>query len=198
MKDTKVFCIGYAKTGTSTLRKVLEMLGYKVAGYDQFRHFSRQETVTQAELAAHGIETMKDFDACQDSPWSVLYRDLDRAYPGAKFIHVIRDRDAWIKSAVGDFSGHPNPVRMVIYGSLVPDGNEEGWLAAYDRHNREVTEYFAGRDEDFLQLRLEELDFETICRFVGEEYTGQKIPKTNTRFKKRLKMLFWKLTGART
>lgn len=196
MKETKVFCIGFAKTGTTTLKKTLDMLGYRVAGYDQFRGLSK-DGVTYEDLAAHGVATMEEFDACQDSPWSILYRELDRAFPGSKFIHVIRDRDAWIKSAVGDFSGHPNPMRMVIYGSLVPEGNEAGWLEAYDRHNREVTEYFANRGEDFLQLKLEDLDFETVCRFVGEEYTGQKLPKTNTRFQKRLKKLVWKVTGTR-
>jgi len=196
MKETKVFCIGFAKTGTTTLKKTLRSLNYRVAGYNEFREFAERETVTHDELATHAVKTMQDFDACQDSPWSILYRELDAAYPGSKFIHVIRDRDAWIKSALGDFSGHPNPLRQVIYGSLVPEGNEDGWLEAYDRHNREVTAYFTGR-EDFLQLKLEDLDFETVCRFIGEEYTGQKLPVTNTKFQKRMKKLWWKISGNR-
>lgn len=196
MKSNKVFCIGYAKTGTTTLKQTLRSLGYRVAGYNEFRAFATQDNITYEALAEHAIKTMEDFDACQDSPWSILYRDLDAAYPDAKFIHVIRDSAAWIKSAKGDFSGHPNPLRQVIYGSLVPEGNEDGWVAAYEKHNREVTEYFAGRD-DFLQLRLEDLDFETVCRFIGEEYTGQKLPVTNTKFQKRMKKFWWKITGAR-
>lgn len=197
MKETKVFCVGFAKTGTTTLRKTLKSLGFRVAGYDSFRKFADKQDVTYDDLAAHAVEEIRAYDACQDSPWSILYRDLDRAFPGSKFIHVIRDRDAWIRSALGDFSGHPNPIRKVIYGSLVPEGNEEGWLDAYDRHNAAVTEHFSGRSEDFLQLKLEDLDFETVCRFVGEEYRGQKLPKTNTRFQKRLKKLVWKVTGTR-
>ena len=195
MKETKVFCIGFAKTGTTTLRKTLTSLGYRVAGYGRFRDFAEKDDVRREDLIAHGVKVMTSFDACQDSPWSIMYKELDAAYPGSKFIHVIRDRDAWIESALGDFSGHPNPIRKIIYGSLVPEGNEEGWLEAYDRHNREVTGYFADRGDDFLQLKLQDLDFETVCRFVGEEFTGQKLPKTNTRFQKRLKKLYWKVTG---
>ena len=195
MKETKVFCVGFAKTGTTTLKKTLKSLGYRVAGYDEFRHFSKQQHVTFEELAVHGLAAMDRFDACQDSPWPILYKELDAAFPGSKFIHVIRDRDAWIKSAVGDFSGHPNPMREVIYGTLSPEGNEASWLERYDQHNREVEEYFAGRGDCYLQVKLEELEFETVCEFLGEKYSGQKLPVANTRLKKSLKKILWKIKG---
>ena len=43
----------------------------------------------------------------------------------------------------------------------------------------------------------QDLDFETICTFVGEEYSGQKLPVANTRLQKNLKKILWKFTGTR-
>ncbi len=198
MKETKVFCIGFAKTGTTTLRKTLKSLGYTVAGYNEFRKFAGRDSVTYDELLDHAINVMThEFDSCQDTPWSIMYKDLDRAFPGSKFIHVIRDSDAWINSAAGDFDTVQNPIHEVVYGSRAPKGNEAEWQAVYDRHNIEVPRYFAGREDDYLQLRLENLDFETVCTFVGEEYTGQKLPKANTRLQKNLKKILWKFTGTK-
>lgn len=197
MKDTKVFCLGFAKTGTNTLTQMLEPMGYRVAGYDQFRHFSKADVVTRDALLAHALEVMKDYDASQDSPWPIFYREMDAAFPGSKFIHVIRDSQRWLDSATNDFGGHPNPVRVPIYGSDRPDGNEIGWLDRYETHNAEVAAYFADRPDDYLQMKLEGgINYKAVCDFLGEPYKGQKVPHANTRFSKGLRKIWWRVRGA--
>lgn len=196
MKNTKVFNLGFAKTGTNTITQMLKSLGYRVAGYDQFRHFSKQDTVTREELLSHALEVMKDFDASQDSPWPIFFREMDAAFPGSKFIHVIRDSRKWLDSAVNDFGGHPNPVRVPIYGSDRPDGHEIEWLDRYETHNDEVAAWFADRPDDYLQMRLEGgLDYERLCTFLGEPYEGQAVPHANTRLTKKARMLWRRITG---
>ena len=143
-------------------------------------------------LAEHpNIQGMKDSSGNIDR----FYRTLDRAFPGAKFIHVVRDRDAWIASAVKDFGTYPNAIHQAIYGSPCPVGHEDAWLARYDRHNAEVAAYFADRPDDLLSLRLEDgISFEAVCPFLGQPMVARGTPVANTRAKKRLKMAWWKLT----
>lgn len=195
MKSPKVFCIGFQKTGTSSIGLALERLGYRVAGYAQFRDLAHQSGLDQETLAARGIEVAQNYDAAQDTPWPILYRDLDAAFPGSKFIHVVRDREAWIGSALKDFGDHSNEIHQVIYGCDRPMGNEETWLQRYDRHNAEVVAYFADRPQDFLSLKLEagEIGWDRICGFLGAPDPGVPWPHANKRHVKRVKMLYWKL-----
>jgi hypothetical protein len=188
----KVFGIGFQKTGTTTLGVIFDKLGYRVAGYDQFRHLANRETLTFKEVEALAIEVAQSHDAAKDSPWSILYQSLDQAFPGSKFIHVVRNSDAWIKSAVNDFGDHPNAMREVIYGSRYPIGNEAAWLERYERHNKEVAEYFENRPDDFLAIQLENegINFEAVCTFLGEKVVGAGSPRANTRFRKKLKTIW--------
>lgn len=188
----KVFGIGFQKTGTTTLGVIFDKLGYRVAGYDQFRHLANRETLSFEEVEELALTIAQDHDAAKDSPWSILYKSLDQAFPGAKFIHVVRDPDAWIKSAVRDFGDHPNAMREVIYGTRFPKGNEEAWLARYNRHNTEVAAYFADRPEDYLAIRLEDggVNYEIVCNFLGEKVVGRGTPVANTRLRKQFKTVW--------
>ncbi len=191
----KVFGIGFQKTGTTTLGVIFDRLGYRTAGYHQFRHLAQLEGLTLAEIEREALAMAPGYDAFKDTPWPVLYQSLDRAFPGSKFIHVTREPRAWIASAVKDFNGWPNALHQAIYGVPHPAGHEETWLARYERHNREVQAYFAGRPADCLTLRLEDgVTFEAVCDFLGETRVGQGAPRANTRLKKRLKMAWWRLT----
>lgn len=194
----KVFGIGFQKTGTTTLGKMLETLGYRTAGYHPFRHLAGQKDLVLAEVEALVLDLAADYDAAQDTPWPIFYEALDKAFPGSKFIHVTRDPSAWIRSAVNDFGHHPNALHQAIYGTPYPEGNEEIWLERYNRHNAEVAAYFADRPQDCLFLRLEDgVNYEKVCTFLGLPIVETGVPKANTRFKKRLKLLWWRLTGGR-
>lgn len=196
MAKPKVFGIGFQKTGTTTLGVIFDRLGYRTAGYYQFRHLARREDLTMDEIEAEALAIARDHDAAKDTPWPVLYQSLDRTFPGSKFIHVTREPGAWIASAVKDFDRWPNALHQAIYGVPYPAGHEDVWLARYERHNREVRDYFAGRPDDCLFLRLEDgVTFEAVCDFLGERRVGEGSPRANTRLKKRLKMAWWRLTG---
>lgn len=193
MAGTKVFGIGFQKTGTTTLGRIFDALGYRTVSYHQFRDMADRDDLTFEQVEARALTLMADYDAAKDSPWPILYQSLDRAFPGSKFIHVVRDPEAWIKSAVKDFGSHPNAIRQVIYGSPYPKGHESEWLERYERHNREVREYFASRPDDLLSLPLEEVSYEKVCYFLGEPLVGEGAPVANTRWKKKFKMMWWRL-----
>lgn len=189
----KVFGVGFQKSGTTTLGSMLSTLGYKVAGYHSFRDFAYYSDLTWDILETRALEVMENYNAAKDTPWPLLYPLLDRHFPGSKFIHVIRDPEAWVASAVRDFADHPNAVHRLIYGSPYPEGHEQVWLERYTRHNAETAAYFKGRDNDYLQLHLEELNYVRLCSFLGKPLISSEPPQANTRLKKKLKMLWWKV-----
>ncbi len=194
MSETKVFGIGFQKTGTTTLGVIFQKLGYRMAGYGEFRHLARRTSLEMTEIEALALTVARDFDAFQDTPWPLLYQSLDRAFPGSKFIHVIRDADAWINSAVNDFGADPNAIHQAIYGSPCPVGHEADWLARYNRHNHEVQAYFADRPGDLLTLQLEDgISYEKVCTFLGKPLVATGTPRANTRAKKIFKKLWWRL-----
>lgn len=194
MVKPKVFGIGFHKTGTTSLGVIFNRLGYRVAGFDEFRDFSNRKDLSFEEVEKRALEIAKTIDAVKDSPWPIFYKSLDEAFPGSKFIHITRDPEHWIKSAVKDFGKNPNALRSIIYGSLYPQGNEAEWLDRYNRHNAEVASYFANRPNDYFHIRIEDgVSYEKICGFLGEPLVDSGVPKANTWLRKRLKMLWWRL-----
>lgn len=153
----KVFGIGFQKTGTSSLGEALEHLGYSVIDY-----FGT--TLPLDELRARyvelGLELAQKYDAVQDMPWPLMFRELDQAFPGAKFILTERDADTWYDSMVKHFGETPTPMRQMTYGedAPAPAGNKERYHEVYLAHNDTVKAYFADRPNDFLILNLEKGD----------------------------------------
>jgi hypothetical protein len=195
MAKVKVFGVGFQKTGTTTLGVILDRLGYRVAGYHDFRDLAGRRDLSLTEIESRALGIAIGVDAAKDTPWPVLYDSLDRAFPGSKFIHVIRDEAAWIRSAVNDFGNNFNGLHLAIYGVPHPEGNEEIWLARYRRHNAEVAAHFADRPDDYLQLRLEDgISFEKICAFLNEPLVATGVPVTNTRIKKKMKKFWWRVS----
>lgn len=172
----KVFCIGFHKTGTKSLAAALRTLGYRVTGPNGVRD---PEIATNVYDMAAKLVTQ--YDAFQDNPWPIIYREMDERHPGSKFILVLRDTQAWIDSQVKHFGTEETPMRKWIYGVGCPKGNEEVYLARYARHNREVQEYFASRPDDLLVMKLESgAAWEPICRFLGKKVPDLPYPRENT------------------
>jgi len=195
MKDVKVFGIGFQKTGTSSLGKALEVLGYRVGGYNDFRSMADDPDLTMEMVIEHAHAMVERYDAMKDTPWPILYKEMDQAYPGSKFIHVVRSTESWMRSARRDFGTHPNFMHRLIYGCDFPAGNEDVWVARYEQHNREVLEYFHGRDSDFISLDLNkgEVCFERICAFLGEPVPDVDWPHVNQRADKKRRMFVAKV-----
>lgn len=189
----KVFCIGFQKTGTSSLAKALGILGYSVGGYYDFRHLAKKENLTEAELIKAAIETAKRYDAVQDTPYPPYFRELDKAFPGSKFILVTRDPEQWLKSAVTDFANYENQIHQVIYGVPYPIGHEDAFVERFSRHNREVVEYFADRPDDLLVMDLSKVGWEPVCQFLGKPVPDVPWPVANTKKEKNRKKLLWRV-----
>jgi hypothetical protein len=128
---------------------------------------------------AHDL--VRQFDAFQDNPWPIIFREMDRAYPGSRFILTIRQPDQWIRSLVRHFGTAETPMRRWIYGVGSPLGNEDAYLRRYDKHNREVREYFAMRPGDLLEFDVARGDeWRKLCPFLGLPVRHGPFPHRNS------------------
>ena len=172
----KVFCIGFHKTGTKSLARALEILGYRVTGPNGAR---------DPRIAEHALPMALDiasrFDAFNDNPWPVLFREMDAAFPGARFILTRRAPETWIASVVRHFGDERTPMREWIYGPGLgaPRGNERAYLDRFRGHNEDVIEHFSGR-ECLLTMDITAGDgWERLCGFLGMPIPDRPFPHVN-------------------
>ena len=171
----KVFCIGFHKTGTKSLAIALRQLGYSVTGPNGTHDPDIKDNVYDM---AYGL--VDQFDAFQDNPWPILYKELDSRFPGSKFILTLRSPEAWILSQVRHFGSRETPMRSWIYGEGCPKGNEQLYVARFERHNHEVIGYFSGRSTDLLIMDLSKGDgWDKLCPFLGFDLPANTFPHAN-------------------
>ncbi len=173
----KIFGIGANKTGTSSLAKALEILGYKISHWDHHEEISKGILKYQ-----FNYKFLKKYDGVVDLPIPSIYKELDQHYPGSKFILTIRDASKWIKSeeAHHKLIGEDQPIFecFLMYGSYF--FNNEMYLKRYAEHNEEVLEYFKDRPEDLLVLDISNDNaWSSLCKFLGKPVTDQPFPHEN-------------------
>lgn len=194
ISSDKVFCVGFQKTGTTSLGKALNIMGYKVQGYYPFRSMAQKKDLTFDDIWECAKDVLHKYDAFKDTPWPVLYKRLDREFPNAKFILIKRDPERWIKSVTDDFGNYPNQIHHLIYGSAFPLGNERSWIDRYNFHNREVEKYFADQKQRFVSLEMDkgECNWNSVCAFLNKPVPDMPWPHANTKRAKRVNMIWWK------
>jgi hypothetical protein len=172
----KVFCVGFQKTGTTSLQYALSLLGYRVAGI-----FSVKDLNDFDQARAHALDLMQGFDAAGDNPWSVLFRDLDVAFPGSKFILTTRDPNRWYESACEHFGAGGTQIREWIYGAASPKENRTAYIDRLERHAAEVRTHFAGRTADFMEFDVAKGDsWGKLCNLLGKPVPRRNFPRLNT------------------
>jgi hypothetical protein len=170
---TRIFGVGLHKTATTSLHEALLILGYNSAHW-KTAHWAK---AIWSEVATFGkSSTLEQSYALSDLPISVMYQELDQAYPGSKFILTIRDEDAWLGSVRKHWDANINPFRKTwdndpfshyihkqIYGRR--DFDPETFLARYRQHNAGVIEYFKNRPNDLLVFSSN--NWKPLCGFLG-------------------------------
>ena len=181
MKTPKVFCIGFQKTGTTSMEAALGILGYRVASI--FGHEARDLAALRRDLVPRGLEIARQVDAVQDMPWPLLFRELDAAFPGSRFILTWRDSDGWIASICRHFGHNPDILQALTYGpdAAFPVGHEAHYREVYARHNAAVRTYFRDRPADLLEMNLSKGDgWAALCGFLGTPVPDRPFPTSNT------------------
>jgi hypothetical protein len=174
-KKYKVFGVGLGKTGTTTLRTSLDILGYNVS---ENVHLLREYHKGNLDYI---FRFSDEHDAFQDFPWPFLYKEMDNKYENAKFILTKRKNSReWFGSLKkhADITG-PTEAKKLAYGYVMPYGLREEHVEFYERHNEQVKKYFEGR-ENLLEVQWEEGDgWEEICEFLGHSVPKEPFPHSN-------------------
>lgn len=167
---TKVFGIGFPKTGTSSLGRALQMLGYRLQRGINVNRPNRPQIelpVTREKLFNLARPYSHRYDAFEDFPWMALYREMDREHPGSKFILTVRDEAAWLRSVQRHFRTIRSRPVLYLAGEDGPEASHEALFNAYRAHNKAVQDYFSDRPGDLLLLDVDDADWPLLCRFLG-------------------------------
>ncbi len=173
----KIIGVGFQKTGTSSLREALKILGYTV-----------KDTSTRPLIPIlrgnykKVLRMIRDYDAVEDTPWYMIYKELDQLIPGSKFILTIRDEESWYKSVSKHIGDLRSPQHEWIYGKGkgLPKDDKENTLRVYNNHNKEGLEYFKDRPNDLLVLDFTKGDkWEKLCEFLNKDIPDVPFPHAN-------------------
>lgn len=175
VRSPKVFGIGFHKTGTTSLGQALALLGYRVCGDVA----TADPSIGGERAIAIARELAPQYDAFEDNPWPMLYRELHEWYPDGKFVLTVRDTEDWLASMVAFFGDRYSPMRRWIYGVDAPRGNEAIYRERYERHNREVHDYFRDRPQQLLIMDFGKGDgWDKLCPFLGLPISKVAFPRT--------------------
>jgi Sulfotransferase domain len=165
----KVFGIGLSKTGTTSLNAALEVLGFRAIHYPVL---DRIHTILDA------------YDAATDTPVACSFKELDKRYPGSKFVLTVRNTTSWLRSCEFEFKGRllredwKRDVRLRTYGVL--EWEPLKFRDAYAQHVQQVHAYFEERPAALLIMDITVGDgWELLCPFLGRAVPSVPFPRLN-------------------
>ncbi|MBN36011.1 MAG: hypothetical protein CMM46_14790 [Rhodospirillaceae bacterium] len=193
----KVFGIGLSRTGTRSLTKALQILGF-----DTIHYPADEDTYAELAYGQCELSVLRDYDGLTDITTVPYYQQLDKIYPGSKFILTVRDKEGWLKSCANHWFNRPafkrveDPdeetyllmrqlLRAAIFGcyNFVP----ERFTWVYDRHVDEVMNYFKDRPRDLLVMNIADGDgFELLAPFLGYPLPSEPFPHKGSVLSRRM------------
>lgn len=155
----KIFCIGYNKTGTTTLETVLRLYGYSLPNQQE-----QEIKLTKNCFKTDYLELQSfcsKFDAFQDMPFSqgLTFVVADALFPNSKFILTERDPDEWFRSIeafhrkVMKINGNKKITKNDIFTKF--NYLYEGYI--HDNHERLLSN-FVGTEKTVLWDKLYDKD----------------------------------------
>ena len=175
MRRPKVFCVGFNKTGTTTLHWILgDQLSYRSAHKPGWTDWS----ITKNR---HRLD---EFDAFSDGGCASI-RNLDDLYPEALFVLNTRPLKHWVLSRHKAVERSRAAVRWAltkyiplgfvarIINRWVLDNREQAvmrWIRIRNSYHEHVIRYFSDRGGKLLVVNIEEDDLGSqLARFLGAD-----------------------------
>lgn len=174
----KVFCIGFGKTGTTSLGVAMRRLGYRHCGF----RAELLEGYAAGEME-YLVNVIKKFDSFDDFPWPLCYRWIAEQFPESKFILTLRESpETWYRSLVrhAERGVGTKRNRLLAYGRKDPRGEVDYHLELYRQQMEEVEEFFGKQSERLLPVCWERGDgWPELCRFLNAEIPNEAFPHVN-------------------
>ena len=167
-----VFCIGFSKTGTTSLRKALLALGYRSI------HWPRAHLKPKDGW----IEYIRNsqYDAFSDAPiyFPGFYKKIDKSFPSSKFILTIRNPEELARSWKNYFRNAP--------WNINDEDDKKRLIREYNDHLNDVVEYFKEKPTQFLIFNIIGGEgWEKLCEFLEKPIPNTPFPhKRIAKYKK--------------
>ncbi|HSE33384.1 MAG TPA: sulfotransferase [Pyrinomonadaceae bacterium] len=182
VKPGKVVGVGLPKTGTTTLGYCFRRFGFKHRTFDMDLALQ-----VKRNILAPVLKEAEKFEAFEDWPWFEIYRELDQRFPNSKFILTLRkDTETYVASLKRhhEREGIRKPGFIKphfwdeVHGMQPADWDYEKSAQRYERHNREVLEYFGDRiNTDLLVVCWEQGDgWRELSRFLNKRKPDEPFP----------------------
>jgi len=176
----KIFGIGLSKTGTTSLARALDVLGYRTKDYMGVTRY------VPGDISSLDWDVLRSHDAFTDTPIPSFYKELDQAFPGSKFILTVRSSEDWLRSCRKQFTKRKaeklneseRSIFLELYGSTAfePSSFRQG----YEQFVEGVLEYFEARPDDLLVMDICGGDgWEKLCPFLGIPVPDAPFPRLN-------------------
>ena len=204
----RVICVGFNKTGTTTLGKCFDILGMAPVArpqalHDVFLNANHEVYGSNKEFGSYpyrsicsqvfdeknfkfALNISREFLAYHDRPWNVgnLFKCMDEAYPSSKFILTWRDPQKWWDS-VNNWLTKSHPQDEAKYLRYLNHLNtdqldKETFIAGYLNHNQNIIDYFKDKPEKLLTINFENGEgWAEICNFLGAQIPEINFPHEN-------------------
>jgi hypothetical protein len=185
---------GYGRTGTLSLKRALEILGYEKCHHmiEVLHKPGEPEKWLDAidNPAVDWDELFSGFTACVDWPACHFYQTLAARYPDAKVILTIRDPLEWfqsmtattlnvIKPRLAEIGNRNLGTELVVRGALagIIDDPAHG-VAMFKQHTREVIDTI---DPGRLLVYDVREGWGPLCAFLGKHEPRDPFPRVNSR-----------------
>lgn len=203
----KIFGIGASKTGTTTLSKCLNTLGYSCSGWQPQAIFHWKNNNLDIEYLLKIADKGEGFT---DFPWNYIdyYKIFDEKFPGSKFVLTIRNPESWFRSMAkwytnergqvyflwrinNKYKQHPQRelilqrFKLIAYNmfntkDLALVQSKQIYINSYKQRNKEITDYFKDRPHDLLTINFEkETGWKNICKFFKKPLIKGTLPHLN-------------------
>ena len=164
---------GLPKTGTSSMRDALNILGYRHGRIDEIGK------KVKGDVHFTGDDVNKPLDR---------YQKLDEIYPDAKFILTLRtDKTTWWNS-IYKWARRKDKIndtfiknqRKEMYGHSMPtEENKQDFLRVYDKKAYDTIEYFDRRYSKLLVFISGKDGWEKLCKFLNKDIPDREFPHSN-------------------
>ena len=200
----KIFCVGFNKTGTTSLEMALGNLGFTLGNQGKGELlFSNWRVRNFDEI----IKLSKTADVFQDIPFSLpfTFQTMDINFPHAKFILTIRDTpEQWFQSLttfhskiINGNSHLPTTAELKNYSyhysgfiwdilECIFNADEElpydekKYIDCYNQHNTAVIEYFKNKPGKLLVLNVSDVNsMQKLYEFLNIQWNGEIMPHLN-------------------
>lgn len=167
--EPKVICIGFNKTGTTSLGYSLRMLGYKHCKYNSYVALNLYKD--DGDFTAL-MEYASKFQSFDDKPWNQIeiIQLLDKTFPNSQFIYLHREEQDWKKS-----------YKNWIKKKMNLEANVEYAYKQYTEHQNFVNNYFVGeKAKQLISLSINDLNgFAKLARFLKKPIFQKHFPHLN-------------------